>query len=115
MDGKGIEFAVDELVIMRHGPGDIVRVDEDDVEPLMDLAWNTLGVLQKMLTAGGFGLLPIIKKAVGATLVAVVVVVVGKAGLVSIGVLTNGSQKLIGLLKLVLLGGAELVGERFVE
>lgn len=66
-------------------------------------------------TGGNFGLLLVVKIAVGAVPVAVVVVVIRKASLVSNGVLTNGPQELIGLLKLLLLGGAELVGERFVE
>ena len=69
----------------------------------MNLSGNAFGVLQQVFAAGGgFGLLLIIK-------VAVVVVVIGKASLVSSGVLANSPQELIGLLKLLLLGSNKLV------
>jgi hypothetical protein len=53
VDGKGVELAVDELVIVGHGFR--VRIDEDDIEPLMILSRNAFGMLQKVFaTSCGF-------------------------------------------------------------
>ena len=93
LDGEGIEFAVDELVIMGYGPGDILRINEDDVEPLMDLSLHPLGMLEHVLTTGGcLGVGNVVEIAVGTVPVVVVMVIVGKTGLVGIGLLADGPQ-----------------------
>ena len=89
----GIEFAVDELVIVGYGPGDVEGIDKDDVESFMDLPRYTLGMLEHVLAAGRcFGVGDVIKIAVGAVPVAVVMIIVGEAGLVGIGLIADGTQ-----------------------
>jgi hypothetical protein len=39
-------------MIVGHGSGNIVRIDEDDVESLMDLSRNAFGVLEQVLHTG---------------------------------------------------------------
>ena len=64
-------------MIMGHGPPDVVRIDKDDIKPLVDLPLYVLGMLEQMFTAGGrLGLIGIIKIAVGTVPVAVIVVFV---------------------------------------
>ncbi|QMW04926.1 hypothetical protein [Spirosoma foliorum] len=35
LGGKGIQLTVDKLVVIEHGPGDIVSVNENNIQPLM--------------------------------------------------------------------------------
>ena len=44
-DGKVIEFPINLFLIVRHGPRDIVRIYDDDVEPLMHLFPSAFAVL----------------------------------------------------------------------
>lgn len=82
---------------MRHGRGDVVGIDEDDIEPLMDLSWNALGIFEQVLaTDSGFGLFQIIIITIDAISAAVIVVVIGKASLISSEVLNLFSKKLKG-------------------
>ena len=97
---------------MGYGPGNVLGINKDNVEPLMNLPWNAFSMLEQVFTAGGgFSLLQIVKVAVGTVPVAVVMVIIGEAGLVSIGLLPDGTQKLIGLLKLLLLDSTKLLHE----
>ena len=70
--GKALQLAVDQLVVIGHGPGHIVGVDEDDIEPLADPPLRALGVFEQVLVVGGIlGVVLILEVAKGAVSLAV--------------------------------------------
>ena len=103
--GEALQLAVDQLVVVRHGPGHVVGVDEDDVEPLADPPIRALSVFEQVLVVGGIlGVVLILEVAKGALPVAVEVMVVGEGELVAIRLSADGPHQLISLLELMLLG-----------
>ena len=114
--GEALQLAVDQLVVVRHGPGDVVGVDEDDVEPLADPPIRALSVFEQVLVVGGIlGVVLILEVAKGAVPVAVKVVVVGETELVTIRLSADGPYQLISLFQFLLLAYTELIEEGSVE
>lgn len=50
LNGKGVEFTVDELVIVGYGPSDVVGVNKDYIDALMNLSLDSLGVFKQVLS-----------------------------------------------------------------
>ena len=114
--GKALQLAVDQLVVIGNGPGHIVGVNEDDIEPFTDPPLHAPSVFEQVLVVGGvLGVVLILEVAVGALPVAVEVMIIGEGELVLLGLSADGPHRLVGLLKLVLLGYTELLEEGSVK
>ena len=51
--GKALQLTVDQLVVIGHGPGHVVGVDKDDIEPLTDPPLHAPSVFERVLVVGG--------------------------------------------------------------
>ena len=50
--GKALQLAVDQLIVIGHGSGDVVGIDKDAVEPLADPSLHALGGFEQVLVMG---------------------------------------------------------------